>query len=97
MDMTQLHYHALTIPSLFLYRYIQENAELLTEEGKLLRDVQREDAKEQEIEQYISALESVLDRKEDMILDLQDMLAHFSEQLEKEQELSKRVGSLPQY
>ena len=78
-------------------RYIQENAELLTEEGKLLRDVQREDVTEEEIEQYISALESVLDRKEDMILDLQDMLAHFSEQLEKEQELSKRVGSLPQY
>lgn len=50
------------------------------------------------MEHYIAALESVLDRKEDMIFDLQEILVQFSEQLEKEQSLSEELGgTLAQY
>ena len=45
----------------------------------------------------MQALESVLDRKETMIRALQDKLLVFTECLEKEQELSAKVGSLSQY
>lgn len=78
-------------------RNIQENAELLTEEGKILRAVQQEGATEKEIDEYVATLETVLNRKEEMILSLQDKLVVFSEYLEKENELSRRVRSLPQY
>jgi hypothetical protein len=45
----------------------------------------------------ICALESVVERKETMILSLQEKLLVFSDALEKEQALSKKVGSLAQY
>jgi kinesin family protein 2/24 len=78
-------------------RNIQENAELLTEEGKLLQEVQRDGVDNEAIEEYICALESVVERKETMILSLQEKLLVFSDALEKEQALSKKVGSLAQY
>jgi chromosome segregation ATPase len=80
-----------------VHRNIQENAELLSEEGKLLRTVQQQSATQEDIDNYIDTLEKVLDRKEEMILTLQEKLLVFSEYLEKENELSKKVGSLPQY
>jgi hypothetical protein len=70
---------------------------LLTEEGKLLQEVQRDGVDNEAIEEYICALESVVERKETMILSLQEKLLVFSDALEKEQALSKKVGSLAQY
>ena len=78
-------------------RNIQENAELLTEEGKLLRAVQRDGVTEAEMDEYVATLSALLDRKEEMILGLQDKLFAFSESLEKENELSQKVGRLRQY
>jgi uncharacterized protein Smg (DUF494 family) len=93
----ELVYWNLIFAIYLLKRNIQENAELLTEEGKLLRTVQREGTTQKDINNYIDTLEKVLDRKEDMILSLQEKLLVFSEYLEKENKLSKKVGSLPQY
>lgn len=76
---------------------IQENAELLTVEGKLLQDVQGENSTDDDIDHYVSSLEKVLDQKENMILTLQERLEVFQEHLRKEQELSKKVGTLAQY
>mmetsp|Transcript_19887 Transcript_19887/g.54842 ORF Transcript_19887/g.54842 Transcript_19887/m.54842 type:complete len:601 (-) Transcript_19887:173-1975(-) len=70
---------------------IHENAELLSEEGKLLQDAQRPDATLSDLDQYMDALEVVLDRKEDMILRLQEKLGFFRENLIKEQDLALRV------
>jgi kinesin family protein 2/24 len=76
---------------------IQENAELLTVEGKLLQDVQGENSTDDDIDHYVSSLEKVLDQKENMILALQEKLEVFQGHLRKEQELSKKVGTLAQY
>ncbi|GKY98388.1 hypothetical protein MPSEU_000796300 [Mayamaea pseudoterrestris] len=54
---------------------IQENAELLSEEGHLLQMVQRETVTDKEMDDYAAALEAILARKEDMILGLQEMIA----------------------
>uniref|UniRef100_A0A7S2YAH1 Kinesin-like protein n=1 Tax=Entomoneis paludosa TaxID=265537 RepID=A0A7S2YAH1_9STRA len=70
---------------------IHENAELLSEEGKLLQDIQRPDATPAELDEYMNALEIVLDRKEDMIIGLQEKLGLFRADLLKEQDLSVRV------
>lgn len=65
---------------------IQENAELLTEEGGLLHSVQGEDY---DIDQYASRLGEILDRKTELIHSLQDRLGSFKELLKKEEELSR--------
>ena len=55
--------------------FIAENAQLLSREGPLLESVQRANVSDEEIEQYVSELESILDQKEDMIVGLQEKLA----------------------
>jgi len=57
--------------------FIAENAELLSQEGSMLQDVQQPDLTAEEISKYASALEKILDRKEDMIVALQEKLARF--------------------
>ena len=76
---------------------VQENAELLTEEGKLLQNVQREEATQEYFDEYASRLASILDRKIHLIQLLEDRMAAFRAQLKKEEELSRRVGNLSQY
>lgn len=66
---------------------IQENAELLTEEGGLLQSVQGED--DYDIDQYASRLGEILDRKTELIHSLQQRLGSFKELLKKEEELSR--------
>lgn len=56
---------------------IAENAQLLSKEGSLLQDVQRTDVSDEEIENYVSALEEILDLKEDMIIALQEKVSAF--------------------
>lgn len=74
---------------------IQENADLLTREGEMLAEVQRPDRTAQHVEQYATALEAILEQKEDMIIGLRKQMAHFKENCRKERDLSKRIGSLP--
>ena len=76
---------------------IQENAELLTEEGKMLQNVQREGATQQDHDEYAARLGSIVERKTLLIAMLEDRMASFRAQLKKEEELSKRVGNLSQY
>lgn len=74
---------------------IQEHAEMLTHEGKLLQSVQG--ANEDEIDEYAIQLAEYLDRKEILIYRLQQKLGDFKSQLAKEQEMAQRVRSLSQY
>lgn len=76
---------------------IQENAELLTEEGQLLQSVQGDNIVDYDIDQYASRLGNILDRKTHMIQNLQEKLSSFRSQLQREEELSKRVDSFPEY
>lgn len=90
---------------------IQENAELLTVEGDLLNVIQQHydidnnndkvnnNISSIALDEYATALEEILDRKEDMILNLQKHVNTFQIQLSKEKELSKLMNgkSLPQY
>lgn len=76
---------------------IQENAELLTEEGKMLQQVQGEDASEADNDQYVARLSTILDRKTHLIEVLNNKMVSFRSHLKKEEELSKKVGSLSQY
>eukprot|EP00527_Entomoneis_sp_CCMP2396_P005270 CAMPEP_0198154414 /NCGR_PEP_ID=MMETSP1443-20131203/68564_1 /TAXON_ID=186043 /ORGANISM="Entomoneis sp., Strain CCMP2396" /LENGTH=618 /DNA_ID=CAMNT_0043821085 /DNA_START=111 /DNA_END=1967 /DNA_ORIENTATION=- len=70
---------------------IHENAELLSEEGKLLQDIQRPNVTSSDIDEYMDALIIILDRKEDMIINLQEKLGLFRVELLKEKDLSARV------
>jgi kinesin family protein 2/24 len=76
---------------------IQENAELLTEEGKLLQGVQSDAVVDYDIDNYASQLGSILDRKSYLINRLKEKLGSFRTQLQREEELSKKVVSLPGY
>jgi len=76
---------------------IQENAELLTEEGKLLQGVQSETVEDYDIDTYASRLGSILDRKTYLINQLKEKLFSFRTQLKREEELSRKVVSLPGY
>jgi kinesin family protein 2/24 len=74
---------------------IQENAELLTEEGKLLQGVQSDSVIDYDIDGYAHRLGSILDRKTYLISCLKEKLGAFRTQLQQEEELSKKVVSLP--
>lgn len=63
----------------------------------MLQNVQREDATQEDFEQYASRLASILDRKTHLIQTLQNKMVAFRLQLKMEEELSKRVGNLSQY
>lgn len=76
---------------------MQENAELLTEEGKLLQGVQNDDVQDYDIDAYASRLGSILDRKTHLINELKEKLGSFRKQLKQEEELSRKVVSLPGY
>ena len=73
---------------------IQENADLLTREGELLAEVQRPDRTPSRVDQYATALEAILEQKEDMIIGLRKQMAEFKENCRKEQKLAKKVRSL---
>jgi len=69
----------------------------LTEEGKLLQSVQSEAVADYDIDDYASRLGTILDRKSYLITCLKDKLVSFRGQLQKEEELSSKIVSLPGY
>ena len=73
---------------------IQENAELLTAEGKLLQVVQNDPSR---MDDYAVQLADVLDRKEFLLSQLHSKMMEFQQLLGKEQELAQRVTQLSQY
>merc|ERR1712048_1112053 len=76
---------------------IQENADLLTEEGRLLQSVQGGDLADYDIGQYASQLCNILDRKTHLISLLRDKLNTFRQSLRREEELSRKVGYVAEY
>ena len=74
---------------------IQESAELLTSEGKLLQMVQGQD--DYEIDSYAEKLEEILERKMTLTENLSRKLKKFRESLRKEELLSQRVENMPAY
>jgi kinesin family member 2/24 len=76
---------------------IQENAELLTEEGRLLQAIQGDDVVDYDIDAYAARLEQILDRKMDLIVALRMQLQGFRRRLQEEENASKRVSAMPLY
>ena len=68
---------------------IQENAELLTEEGRLLQQIQNED---RDIDAYAARLDEILARKQTLITVLRAKLTSFRECLRKEESVSSKVN-----
>ena len=77
---------------------IQENAELLTEEGRLLAKVQGEDVVDYDIDMYAERLDEILSTKIRMYTELHKNLKMFREHLAKEEMLSNRLsGNVQMY
>ncbi|CAM9709739.1 unnamed protein product [Ectocarpus sp. 4 AP-2014] len=78
---------------------IQENAELLTEEGRLLQQIQGDDVIDYDIDAYATRLSEILDRKMTLMSSLQKRLRNFRGNLEAEEKASVKVRDLhvPQY
>lgn len=76
---------------------IQENAELLTEEGRLLQSIQGDDVVDYDIDAYAARLQEILDRKSEIIVVLQSKLSSFRGKLVDEEQASKRINHMPQY
>ncbi|KAJ8606768.1 hypothetical protein CTAYLR_009567 [Chrysophaeum taylorii] len=74
---------------------IQENAELLTEEGRMLQQVQGED--EYDIDAYVARLDAILDTKANQIDSLRTRLRNFSQKLKEEENQSKSLRRMPLY
>ena len=77
---------------------IQENAELLTEEGRLLAKVQGEDVVDYDIDMYAERLDEILSTKIRMYTSLHSNLKKFRKHLAKEERLSNRLaGNVQMY
>jgi kinesin family protein 2/24 len=75
---------------------IQENAELLTEEGRLLQQIHGEN---NDIDAYAARLDQILRRKQELIAVLKEKLDHFRRSLQKEEKYSKKIADrgMPHY
>ena len=76
---------------------IQENAELLTEEGRMLQQVQGGDVVDYDIDTYVARLGAILNRKAEQIAALQGQLAGFAAKLREEEDQSRLVRRMPMW
>ena len=76
---------------------IQENAELLTEEGRMLQQVQGGDVVDYDIDTYVARLGAILSRKTEQIAALQGQLAGFAAKLREEEDQSRLVRRMPMW
>lgn len=72
---------------------IQENAELLTEEGRLLQQIQGEGVVDYDIDGYAQRLEEILQRKQQLVGLLQKRLKTFRRHLQREESQSRALAS----
>jgi len=70
---------------------IQENAELLTEEGALLQQVQGDGVVDYDLDMYTLRLDEILARKMELIGDLRGKLGVFRTRLQQEETAAKQV------
>lgn len=68
---------------------IQENAELLTEEGRLLQQIQGDEG---DIDAYATRLGNILERKHELIVILREKLQIFRKQLQREEMVAQRMS-----
>jgi kinesin family protein 2/24 len=68
---------------------IRNFAELLEEEGVLLAQIQKTHRNSINVDEYATALEDILNKKEFMIMHLRDQISLYKDSLKKQQELSK--------
>jgi hypothetical protein len=76
---------------------IQENAELLTEEGRLLQQIQGDNIVDYDIDMYAARLSTILERKMSIMTMLKARLNTFRQHLEDEESVSKKVSHMPLY
>ena len=70
---------------------IQENAELLTEEGTLLQQVQGDGVEDYDLDTYTQRLEEILTRKMELIGGLRERLGGFRARLVQEERAAKKL------
>ncbi|KAF0701107.1 Aste57867_8404 [Aphanomyces stellatus] len=75
----------------------KENAELLTEEGVLLSDVQGDLVVDYDIDQYALRLDQILEKKENTVKRLRKQLALFRHRCQEEEYAAKKVAQVPFY
>jgi len=68
---------------------ISISAQLLTEEGRMLQQVQQEDVTDDEIGDYVTRLEEIIERKTELVEHLEEKMASFRKTLKHEEELSR--------
>lgn len=73
---------------------IQESAELLTEEGRLLQRVQQDDSC---MDAYAARLDEILARKQTLVTVLRAKLTSFRECLRREESVSSKVKKMSAY
>ncbi|EWM30551.1 kinesin motor domain containing protein [Nannochloropsis gaditana] len=71
---------------------IQENAELLTEEGSLLQQIQGDGVQDYDLDTYTQRLEEILARKMDLIGDLREKVGEFRARLQQEENAGRVRG-----
>mmetsp|Transcript_4095 Transcript_4095/g.8719 ORF Transcript_4095/g.8719 Transcript_4095/m.8719 type:complete len:98 (-) Transcript_4095:108-401(-) len=73
---------------------IQETAELLTEEGRLLQGIQGDEVVDYDIDAYAARLEEILVRKQEITSGLQRQLQRFRKHLQDEERVSQRIKAM---
>ncbi|TMW68664.1 hypothetical protein Poli38472_006132 [Pythium oligandrum] len=76
---------------------IQESAELLTEEGALLAEIQGDSVIDYDIDRYVSRLDEILAQKAATIEQLQKQLTAFRKRCEEEENASKKIKEVQRY
>uniref|UniRef100_K3WQ89 Kinesin motor domain-containing protein n=1 Tax=Globisporangium ultimum (strain ATCC 200006 / CBS 805.95 / DAOM BR144) TaxID=431595 RepID=K3WQ89_GLOUD len=74
-----------------------ESAELLTEEGQLLAEIQGDNVVDYDIDKYITRLDEILTQKAQSTARLRKQLSAFRKRCEEEESASKRVNQVPTY
>jgi kinesin family member 2/24 len=72
-------------------QYLKEAAQLLTEEGELISNVQGVGSVEYDIDEYVSRMERIVARNIDIYSDLQRRIMKFKKHLKEEEEAHQNV------
>jgi len=71
--------------------YVREAAKLLNQEGELIAKSQGVGAEEQDIEDYVNKMESIVQRNLQIYTDLQNRIGRFKRLLKEEEEAHQNV------
>lgn len=71
--------------------YLKEAAQLLTQEGELISNLQGLGGEETDIDDYVTRMEAIVGRNLEIYSDMQAQLARFKGMLKEEEEAHKNV------